>query len=299
VIYDEPVFRALGDCYVAVEFGDEADIVLSFRVLTLAQLLSAERLAGIVEVQPSPRELAIIFDRTLTTRARVEEATRSLLESTPLADRLLSRVVTLPTWYDDPWSARTAERFGVEHNLQYVADHNGLTREQVVARHAGAVHWNSAVGFTPGCNWYFPMDRSQSLSAPTYRSPRSFTPARAVGLLGRGTSTYPLESPGGIQLIGRIAVEIFDPDGPASAFGPDGVLLRTGDRITHRPIDALEYDEIRAKIAAGRYEYEIEDGELDLAKFVNAMEEATAVTQPPDREGPEGLQPIRDWRVTT
>ena len=36
MIYDEPIYRPLGDCYLAVEFGDEADLSLNFKVLALA-----------------------------------------------------------------------------------------------------------------------------------------------------------------------------------------------------------------------------------------------------------------------
>lgn len=267
MIYDEPVFRLLGDCYLAVEFGDEPALALSVRVLSLAQQLDALRLPGIVEIQPSPRELAIVIDRARASHQRVEAAVHDAL-SAPLVEKLISRVVTLPTWYDDPWSAATAARFAVPQNLQFVAEHNNMSPAQVIERHSAAVHWNTAVGFTPGCNWYYPIDASLSLSAPTYDTPRSFTPTRAVGLLGRGTSTYPVESPGGIQLIGRIAVEIYDPAAAGRGFDADGVLLRAGDRIVHRSIGALEYDEIRAAIATDTYEYEIEDGEVNVKELL-------------------------------
>lgn len=268
MIYEEPIFRPLGDCYLAVEFGDEADIMLSFRVLTLAQLLAEQNPPGIIEIQPSPRELAIILDRSVTSHDKIEAVAREIVESTPIADKLDSRVVTLPTWYDDPWSDATAQRFNVPNNLRFVAEHNNMTPEQVIERHSGAVHWNTAVGFTPGCNWYYPIDASMSLSAPTYDSPRSFTPTRCIGLIGRGTSIYPVESPGGVQLIGRIAVEIYDPARPDPAFGEDGVLLRAGDQIVHRRIGPLEYDEIRAAITERRYEYEIEETEFDVRSFL-------------------------------
>jgi urea carboxylase len=276
MIYDEPIFRPLGDCYVGIEFGDEADILLSFRVLALAEELRQAHLAGIIDMQPGPRQLAIIFDRRSTSHATIEAAAREATKPVHTLGELPSRVVTLPTWYDDPWSAATAERFGVPNNLAFVAEHNGMSKRDVIARHTECVHWNCAVGFTPGCNWYYPMDREQSLSAPTYDSPRTFTPTRAVGLLGSGTSTYPLESPGGIQLIGRVAADIYQRVPTHEVFGEDGVLLRAGDRIVHRAVDPLEYDEIREAIARGSYEFEVEDGTFDVADFLGRRQAAHA-----------------------
>jgi inhibitor of KinA len=53
-----------------------------------------------------------------------------------------------------------------------------------------------------------------------------------VGIGGAQTGIYPVESPGGWQLIGRTPLRLFDAhrDPPA--------LLRAGDRIRFLPVDA-------------------------------------------------------------
>ena len=69
MIYEKPMFRPLGDCYLAVEFGDEADLLLNFRVLALADELEREEIPGVIEIIPSFRELGIVFDRFETDHA--------------------------------------------------------------------------------------------------------------------------------------------------------------------------------------------------------------------------------------
>lgn len=271
MIYDKPVFRRLGDCYVAVEFGDDSDLSLSFRVIALLSMIEDLNLDGLIDLQPTNREIAVTYDRTRTTAAVIESALAELLDE-PLLERLIpSRVIEMPMWYDDPWSRVTADRFDVPHNIGLVAEHNGCSVEELIERHSGAVFWNVSVGFAPGCNLHIPM-QDIGLTAPAYRKPRTWTPSRAVGVLGTGTSSYPVQSPGGTQLIGRLPIEIFEPGSNNAALGDDGVLLRTGDRLKYRPIGALEYDEIRERARRGKYQYNIEEDLFDAASYLQSRD---------------------------
>jgi KipI family sensor histidine kinase inhibitor len=274
MIYDEPIFRPLGDCYLAVDFGDEVNLALSFRVIALLDALAAARLPGVVELQPTGREIAVAFDRERTTAAAIEAAIREILQEPLLEQPIPSRLIEMPMWYGDPWTIATAERFGVPNNLEFVAEHNGMTTGELVERHTGCVFWNSAVGFAPGCNLHYPLE-DHGITAPAYDTPRTFTPARAVGVLGAGTSSYPVTSPGGTQLVGRLPIEIYQPNTTNDAFGADGVLLRTGDRLQYRKIDALEYDEIRDQVVRGTYEYRIVDERFDARAYLDARANAS------------------------
>ena len=60
---------------------------------------------------------------------------------------------------------------------------------------------------------------------PRRTEPRLTVPARSVGIGGAQTGIYPLASPGGWQLIGRTALELFDPQ------AAEPTLLRPGDRV--------------------------------------------------------------------
>jgi inhibitor of KinA len=53
-----------------------------------------------------------------------------------------------------------------------------------------------------------------------------------VGIGGAQTGIYPVESPGGWQLIGRTPLRLFD------AHRHPPALLRAGDRIRFLPVDA-------------------------------------------------------------
>ena len=269
MIYDEPIYRPLGDCYLAVEFGDEADLSLNFKVLALADALRKAGLPGIIEIIPSFRELGLLFDRFETDHESLKRAVIPIQKTVAEPETLPSRLVELPLWYDDPWSAELAKRFNVRKNIDFVAECNDITVDEVIARHTGTDYWIVCVGFTPGCYFSLPLDPSKWLKAPKYRTPRSFTSARLVALAGFSTGAYPVASPGGYQLIGRLAVNIYEPGSPTpGVFPEDGVLLQAGDRLRYFNVNALEYDEIWDAAQKGTYKYRITDEVFDVKAYL-------------------------------
>src|ERR1700704_6439162 len=79
------------------------------------------------------------------------------------------------------------------------------------------------LGFLPGYAYMGTVD--EAIAAPRKATPRTRVPAGSVGIAGRQTGIYPRQSPGGWQLIGRTALQVFDPSRePVSIFAP-------GDRV--------------------------------------------------------------------
>ena len=268
MIYDEPVYRPLGDMMLGVEFGDEANVALNFKVLELDALAREAKIPGVIETIPSLRELVLVLDRTKTTHAKVQDALDGLIGEVEDVTTLRSRKFVLPCWYDDPWSAELAARYDVENNLDIIADANSLTKQEVIEQHTDTEFWVVCVGFTPGCYFSIPLDMTKLLQAPKWKTPRDYTPARCLALAGFSTGAYPVASPGGYQLVGRLAVNIYEPQPKNAIFPEDGVLLRAGDRLQYRNVGALEYDRIWSEVEAGHYEYEVVEEDFDVAGYL-------------------------------
>ena len=79
MIYDEPVFKTLGDTAINVEFGDETSIPLNFRILALNFALREHAPKGLVETNPQVRTLGLVFDPLATTRARIVAHVKELI----------------------------------------------------------------------------------------------------------------------------------------------------------------------------------------------------------------------------
>ena len=137
---------------------------------------------------------------------------------------------------------------------------NGITETKFIEQHSAPDYLVCLVAFTPGTNLHYSLAKDYALSAPKVVNPRTVLPGRTVGFAGAGTCQYPLTSPGGYQMIGRLAIEVYQRTPTLRGMREDGVLLRAGDRVSYRPIDPNTYEEVREQTIRGTYEYEYEDG---------------------------------------
>ncbi|WIG55610.1 MAG: Allophanate hydrolase 2 subunit 1 [Rhodanobacteraceae bacterium] len=118
-------------------------------------------------------------------------------------------------------------------DIDAIAEHAGLVRDEVIARHAAAEYTVAMLGFAPGFPYLLGLDAA--LHVPRRATPRTRVPAGSVAIGGAQTGIYPCELPGGWHLIGRTPLALFDPrrDPPC--------LLAPGDRVRFRAIDAGEF----------------------------------------------------------
>ena len=61
------------------------------------------------------------------------------------------------------------------------------------------------IGFAPGFPYLGGM--SEKIAAPRRESPRTAIPEGSVGIAGMQTGVYPIETPGGWQLIGKNTIK--------------------------------------------------------------------------------------------
>ena len=264
MIFKYPVVRRTGDLSLTIEFGDEVSLEASFRVLALAQQIKIASIPHVVETIPTHRSLGVVVDANAIGTTRLsdildEEILQALeLRSVP------SRIVRIPMLYDDFWSTDCAVAHKHENSFSAICRENQISPEEVIERHTGTDHWVGAVGFTPGCTQAFPLDESHIITATKCPVPRTWTYSRIVGLGGRLTAPYTVESPGGYQMLGRTPLDWYDPSRKNSSYGDDITLCRVGDRQRFEAVDLRTYEAIREAVVTGSYEYQIEQSEMTL-----------------------------------
>jgi KipI family sensor histidine kinase inhibitor len=202
-----------GDRALLVTLGAAIDPELLGQVLALDQALQARRPSGLVNTVPAYASLLCHYDPDVTDAARLEAGIRQL-EGQVDASVPLGAVVDIPTRYDGP-------------DLADVALKTNLTPAGVVEAHAGREYLVYCVGFAPGFTYCGALP--DQLAVPRLASPRLRVSAGSIGIAGRQTGIYAVESPGGWNLIGRTALRLFDPgaDPPAR--------FRPGDRLRFVP----------------------------------------------------------------
>jgi urea carboxylase len=268
MFYERPVYRPLGDMFVGVEFGDELHLALNFMVIALDLSLKRQPIRGVTEMVPTNRTLMIAYDSTIIRQADLIRALQERESEATTLRRLSSRVVSIPVWYNDPWSQECARAHGMPNNLEYLAELNGTTVDGIIRLHSVVEWWVSSVGFQPGTYQALPLDPGFTVSAPKYPRPRKWTPARILCQAGKVTSFYPVASPGGYQLLGRTPIELYDPQQRYDVFKDGPVLPIVGERHRYLPINEAQYHEIRQQVERSDYRYDIREDEYSLDAYL-------------------------------
>ncbi len=202
-----------GDRAVLVTLGGTIDPELLGQVLALDQALAQRRPSGLVDTVPAYASLLCHYDPDVTDAGRLEDSIRRL-EGQVDSSVSFGPVVDIPTRYDGP-------------DLADVALKTNLTPAGVVEAHAGREYLVYCVGFAPGFTYCGAL--SDQLAVPRLASPRIRVSAGSIGIAGRQTGIYAVESPGGWNLIGRTVLRLFDPaTDPPARFKP-------GDRLRFIP----------------------------------------------------------------
>lgn len=124
--------------------------------------------------------------------------------------------------------------FGID--IKNVASYNNLTVDEVIKIHTSREYLIYMLGFTPGFPYLGGMD--ERIATPRLEVPRTKIYGGSVGIAGSQTGVYPIDSPGGWQIIGRTPLKLYDEN------REEQILLRAGDFIKFVPITLDEFIEI-------------------------------------------------------
>lgn len=205
-----------GESALLVELGDE----FQENIVSWARAIADywETIFKFGPAVPAYASAVLRFDPLKTAPAEAEKAANAMLargQFMLIAGNKPRRLVEIPTTYDGPDLAETAER-------------SHLSVAELIALHAEREYTAYFLGFLPGTAYCGRLD--PRIVAPRLERPRERVPAGSVAIADGQTIVYPLASPGGWRLIGRTALSMFDPG------ADDPIRIRAGDRVRFVPL---------------------------------------------------------------
>ncbi len=228
-------FVALGDSALVVHLREELGkpnetLTVVRRAL---ELLQRAALPGVTELTASYTTVAIFFDPVIVARHANDESstqwliarvTQTLRKPRAFRGKGGGKLFAIPVCYDGEFAL----------DLAAVAQHAGVSEQEVVRRHSGGEYRVHCIGFTPGFPYLsgLPVE----LAIPRRPSPRKHVPMGSVAIGGEQTGIYPQTSPGGWNVIGRTPRRLFDPEQAPPA------LLQAGDCVRFHPITRAEFE---------------------------------------------------------
>jgi inhibitor of KinA len=213
--------KPLGDQAVMAYLDSEAE------AQAFAHAVRAAKESWVVDVVPAYASVAVFYDLNQADFSSVAARLARMVNEAAALAPVEGRLHCIPCCYE------------MGPDLTRVAEHRGMTSEEVIWLHTSIVYTVYAIGFCPGFPYlgYLPAELT---GVPRLPTPRLRVEAGSVGLTGRQTGIYPEARPGGWNLIGRTPLELVNVK--------DGYFpLRTGDRVQFQPIDEDEFRKLAGK----------------------------------------------------
>lgn len=212
----------LGENALTVEFGDVISHELNSRALSLADYVEQNPFPGYVESVPAYASATFFYDLTKVRNgfpdsASAFESVKALIEAElpeiNSSEHKPGRNIEIPMSFDP------------EHalDLREIADAKGLSSDELIDIFTAQTYSVYMIGFLPGFAYMGKVD--ERIAVPRRSSPRLKVPKGSVGIGGKQTGIYPLESPGGWQIIGKTEMEMFTPEGETPC------PLKPGDNV--------------------------------------------------------------------
>lgn len=202
----------LGDSAATIEFGNEISPELNSRSIAVAHDLAKLPFPGMIEAVSAYASVTVYYDRSSRFEV-VKCELEKRAESISVSDENRKHLVEIPIIVTDE-SAPDFHR---------VADLAGLTGDETLDLFLSHTYRVFMLGFLPGFAYMGEVD--ERIAAPRLETPRTKVPRGSIGIAGKQTGIYPLESPGGWNIIGRTDLQMFDPtsDHPC--------ILKPGDEV--------------------------------------------------------------------
>ena len=221
-LYNQPEFRLMGDRSFLVELGDEISPAVNRSVQELFTGLDHHKPAGMIELVPGYRSLLVIYDPLLVSPVDLKNIIIEIHMNLDRSQLPEPRIFKIPVVYGDDFGPDLAE----------VAAYHHMTPEEVIRFHIQPTYRVYMIGFTPG--YPYLGELPDTIATPRRKTPRTKVPRGSVGIAQKQSGIYPVDSPGGWQIIGWTPIHLFDPQrNPPS-------LLVMGDQVQFYTITAEE-----------------------------------------------------------
>ncbi len=223
----------LNETALLVFFENSIDESINEKIIALQQAVEKNKFKGFVETVPAYSSLAIFFDVAAVKNNYADKTTAFEFVKT-FTEKLIGEIndtaviakretISIPVYYNG-------------EDLDYVAEQHKLSVAELISIHTEKTYRVYMIGFLPGFAYMGKLD--ERIATARRSSPRTNVKAGSVGIAGFQTGIYPLDSPGGWQLIGQTPLKIFNKE------KNNPCLLQAGDNIQFISINNEEFEKL-------------------------------------------------------
>nr|WP_321410000.1 5-oxoprolinase subunit PxpB [uncultured Carboxylicivirga sp.] len=229
-------YHILGDSAVLIRLEQKISPRILEQVNTFTQAIQSLELKGITQVLPSYCDVTIYYDPLLISLPKLLKTIKKIKVENFSHNKKEVRLIHIPVCYD----------IIVGLDIESVAEHHQIKIETLIEKHCSNKYLVYMLGFTPGFAYLGGLN--PQLATPRKQTPRKLIPAGSVGIAGNQTGIYPIDSPGGWQIIGQTPIKMFDINRKPEVF------IQSGDYIQFDPITIEKFNKIKE---SAPFEYQL------------------------------------------
>ena len=222
----------LGDSALVINFGNVIDEAINKNVLLIFKTLKNIFLPEIIDIVPAYSSLAVYYDvlairkRNNTNTSAFEifsEEIKNIIQENKAIPLSPPRNVKIPACYSEKYAL----------DIKDIAQQKNLSHEEIIRLHTSKTYRVYMIGFLPGFPYMGEVD--ERIAIPRKSEPRTIVEAGSIGIAGKQTGIYPLDSPGGWQIIGKTPLKLFNKE------EDDPVIFKPGDEVEFYSISEDEF----------------------------------------------------------
>jgi inhibitor of KinA len=228
----------LGDAAATIDMGNTISEALNQKALAMQQWLLTRPFEGLKDCLVAYSSLTVLYNPVIikkyyqpanTVFAWVADRLQEAFDKSVQTKQAIRDVIRIPVCYEEPYAT----------DLASLAQQKELTPQDVVNLHTASIYNVYMIGFLPGFSYMGEVN--EQIAVPRKQHPTAVM-SGSVGIAGSQTGVYPLNCPGGWQIVGRTPLKLFDP------FVPEPVKLQAGDRVQFYAITKHEFEEYSAGV---------------------------------------------------
>jgi len=230
-------FFPLGDSAITLDYGNIINESINRKIIAIFNHLQKNPFPGIIDVLPAFSSITVYYDIALLrkipnnksayehVKQKLEQELKNNFETS--ADP--SRIIRIPACYDTEFAP----------DLATISVEKKIPVDEIIRLHSTKKYRVYMLGFLPGFAYMGEVD--EAIAMPRLAQPRQKVAAGSIGIAGKQTGVYPLDSPGGWQIIGRTPLKLFE------ALNEEPTLFMAGDEVQFDSISRDEYENYQSR----------------------------------------------------
>jgi len=225
----DPIVKPASDRSILIQFGSKISEEIHEQIVYYSNVLLNSQSSYIHNISPAYCSILVRLKNEVTMEEMLLKL-KDIFNNHKAIKATPSKTIKIPVCYEGEFSP----------DIERVMKYTGYSKNEIITKHISGNYLVYFIGFSPGFPYIGGMDHT--LETPRIKTPRTVVPAGSVAIGGNQTGIYPIQSPGGWNIIGRTHLTLFEWE------NIDNSLIKIGTKIKFYPITKDEFFKLRKSL---------------------------------------------------